>query len=92
MTILNISGCPKDARFAVLEMKRIDLWHSRVIEVYSYVVPNFLQQLFNDGKLHNRRIYPRPSLTSMSKWGAPSLGEMWEESLNITELQEYLYD
>ena len=91
MAALNLAGCPIGTRFIVLRMDKADHWYSHLVKVHGYIGPIELNQLFVEGKLHNLRIYPRPMGGTEQKyqWVEPSLVEMWNDALNITELQEY---
>lgn len=89
---LNIQGCPSDVRFVVLKMERLDFWHSNVKVVHSYIGSIELKTYYDAGVLHNCRVLPRPKggFDTHYHWPEPSIGEMWEEALNMKELEEYL--
>lgn len=92
MCALNIAGCPKGVRFVVLKMERLDFWHARVTVVHSYIGIIELQHFHSIGALENCRIFPRPLGGSENKyaWSEPLKGEMWNEALTVSELEEYL--
>lgn len=89
---LNIQNCPLGVRFVVLKIELSDFWHSKVKVVHSYIGSIELKTYYDSGVLKECRIFPRPlgGLNARHNWTEPSLGEMWEEGLNMKELEEYL--